>query len=157
DNTAITGTFLNSDDTGLTTNIFLTDPRLFGVRVTKHFGEGSWDDGGGLDFINDLFVDKDGGKPRVWLTVGGNFSNVIAAGNEAYTPDYIRPGGAPLVTGFFIQQSLGPAPAGTQTMSQLMEAAGFGSPSSYQRTPSSGFDWQSQVEFQPADSDWVLK
>ena len=28
DTTAITGTFLNSDDSGLTTNVFLTDPRL---------------------------------------------------------------------------------------------------------------------------------
>ena len=37
DTTAITGTFLNSDDSGLTTNIFLTDPRLFGVRVTKNW------------------------------------------------------------------------------------------------------------------------
>jgi iron complex outermembrane receptor protein len=37
DVTAITGDFLNSDDTGLTTNVFLTDPRLFGVRVTKNF------------------------------------------------------------------------------------------------------------------------
>jgi iron complex outermembrane recepter protein len=35
--TAISGTFLNSDDTGLTTNVFLTDPRLFGVRVTKNW------------------------------------------------------------------------------------------------------------------------
>jgi iron complex outermembrane receptor protein len=35
--TAITGTFLNSDDTDLTTNIFLTDPRLIGVRVTKNW------------------------------------------------------------------------------------------------------------------------
>jgi outer membrane receptor protein involved in Fe transport len=35
--TAITGTFLNSDDSGLTTNVFLTDPRLFGVRVTKNW------------------------------------------------------------------------------------------------------------------------
>ena len=35
--TAITGDFLNSDDTGLTTNVFLTDPRLYGVRVTKNF------------------------------------------------------------------------------------------------------------------------
>ena len=34
--TAITGDFLNSDDSGLTTNVFLTDPRLFGVRVTKN-------------------------------------------------------------------------------------------------------------------------
>jgi len=37
DTTAITGTFLNSDDSGLTTNVFLTDPRLFGVRVTKNW------------------------------------------------------------------------------------------------------------------------
>ena len=37
DTTAITGAFLNSDDTGLTTNVFLTDPRLYGVRVTKNF------------------------------------------------------------------------------------------------------------------------
>ncbi len=35
--TAITGAFLNSDDSGLTTNIFLTDPRLIGVRVTKNW------------------------------------------------------------------------------------------------------------------------
>ncbi len=35
--TAITGAFLYSDDVGLTTNVFLTDPRLFGVRVTKNF------------------------------------------------------------------------------------------------------------------------
>ncbi|HEV2560936.1 MAG TPA: TonB-dependent receptor [Rhizomicrobium sp.] len=37
DKTAITGDFLNTDDSGLTTNVFLTDPRLFGVRVTKNF------------------------------------------------------------------------------------------------------------------------
>ncbi|HEV2562571.1 MAG TPA: TonB-dependent receptor [Rhizomicrobium sp.] len=37
DATAITGAFLNSDDTGLTTNVFLTDPRLYGVRVTKNW------------------------------------------------------------------------------------------------------------------------
>ncbi|HEV2561661.1 MAG TPA: TonB-dependent receptor plug domain-containing protein [Rhizomicrobium sp.] len=35
--TAITGDFLNSDDSGLTTNVFLTDPRLYGVRITKNF------------------------------------------------------------------------------------------------------------------------
>ena len=37
DTTAITGAFLNSDDTGLTTNVFTTDPRLYGVRVTKNW------------------------------------------------------------------------------------------------------------------------
>ena len=37
DTTAITGDFLNSDDTALTTNIFTTDPRLFGLRITKNW------------------------------------------------------------------------------------------------------------------------
>jgi len=37
DKTAITGAFLNSDDTALTTNIFVTDPRLFGFRITKNW------------------------------------------------------------------------------------------------------------------------
>ncbi|HEX5775880.1 MAG TPA: TonB-dependent receptor, partial [Caulobacteraceae bacterium] len=41
DETAITGAFLNSDDTGLTTNVFLTEPRLYGVRVTKNWSGGS--------------------------------------------------------------------------------------------------------------------
>ncbi|HEX6865595.1 MAG TPA: TonB-dependent receptor [Caulobacteraceae bacterium] len=35
DSSAITGAFLNSDDTGLTTNVFLVEPRLYGLRVTK--------------------------------------------------------------------------------------------------------------------------
>jgi len=35
--TAITGDFLNSDDSNLTTNVFLTDPRLIGLRVTKNW------------------------------------------------------------------------------------------------------------------------
>jgi len=35
--TAITGAFLNSDDSGLTTNVFLTDPKLMGIRVTKNW------------------------------------------------------------------------------------------------------------------------
>ncbi len=37
DTTAISGAFLNSDDTGLTTNVFLTDPKLIGIRVTKNW------------------------------------------------------------------------------------------------------------------------
>ena len=37
DTTAIPGAFLNSDDTALTTNVFVTDPRLFGVRITKNW------------------------------------------------------------------------------------------------------------------------
>ncbi|MGE5566507.1 MAG: TonB-dependent receptor domain-containing protein [Parcubacteria group bacterium] len=43
DHDAITGAFLNSDDTGLTTNVFLNEPRLYGLRVTKEWaGEGWW-------------------------------------------------------------------------------------------------------------------
>jgi outer membrane receptor protein involved in Fe transport len=42
DRDSITGSFLNSDDTGLTTNVFLTEPRLYGLRVTKDFHGGPW-------------------------------------------------------------------------------------------------------------------
>jgi outer membrane receptor protein involved in Fe transport len=39
---SITGAFLNSDDTGLTTNVFLTEPRLYGIRVTKNWTDSPW-------------------------------------------------------------------------------------------------------------------
>ena len=42
DRDSITGAFLLSDDTGLTTNVFLTEPRLYGVRVTKDWRGGAW-------------------------------------------------------------------------------------------------------------------
>jgi len=43
DKANITGAFLNSDDTGLTTNVFLNEPRLYGLRVTKEWtGQGWW-------------------------------------------------------------------------------------------------------------------
>lgn len=37
DETPITGAFLNSDDTGLSTNVFTLDPRLVGVSIRKRF------------------------------------------------------------------------------------------------------------------------
>ncbi len=37
DESPITGTFLNSDDSGLTTNVFTLDPRLVGLSITKRF------------------------------------------------------------------------------------------------------------------------
>ena len=73
DVTAITGDFLNSDDSGLTTNVFLTDPRLYGVRVTKHLddADGFWGkEWSGADIISDLFSDTDGGKPPLWIELG---------------------------------------------------------------------------------------
>ncbi|HEX6861012.1 MAG TPA: TonB-dependent receptor, partial [Caulobacteraceae bacterium] len=42
DRDSITGAFLNSDDSGLTTNVFLTEPRLYGLRVTKEWNGGPW-------------------------------------------------------------------------------------------------------------------
>jgi outer membrane receptor protein involved in Fe transport len=42
DRDSITGAFLFSDDVGLTTNVFLTEPRLYGLRVTKDFTGGPW-------------------------------------------------------------------------------------------------------------------
>jgi len=47
----ITGAFLNSDDTGLTTNIFLVEPRLYGLRVTKDFNGGPWWTGANPDHV----------------------------------------------------------------------------------------------------------
>jgi len=37
DKTPITDSFLNSDDTGLTTNVFVLDPRLIGLSIRKGF------------------------------------------------------------------------------------------------------------------------
>ncbi len=37
DETPITGAFLNSDDSGLTTNVFTLDPRLIGLSIRKDF------------------------------------------------------------------------------------------------------------------------
>lgn len=37
DETPITGAFLNSDDTGLSTNVFTLDPRLIGLSIRKRF------------------------------------------------------------------------------------------------------------------------
>ena len=33
----ITDAFLNSDDTGLTTNVFTLDPRIIGFSIAKKF------------------------------------------------------------------------------------------------------------------------
>jgi hypothetical protein len=68
DETAITGAFLNSDDTGLTTNVFLTEPRLYGLRVTKDwtgsvFGW-SGHEGNSANRMHPLWVEIGGGVGR---------------------------------------------------------------------------------------------
>ncbi len=149
DTTAITGDFLYTDDVGLTTNIFETDPRLYGVRITKQFNGGS-DDASGFD----LFSSADGKRPQIWLTLGGNYNAMLAADNEVYNPDYIRPGGAAFNSS---SGHSGHASAGTETMTQLMADSGFPAPSTYEKSPNAGFDWEGKLAFQPEGSDWVLK
>ena len=65
----ITGAFLNSDDTGLTTNVFLNEPRLYGLRVTK-----SW--AGGAGWI----APHTPGRPYMFTVEGG------AQGQRVDTP-----------------------------------------------------------------------
>ncbi len=80
DTTAITGAFLLSDDTALTTNIFTTDPRLYGVRVTKNFEAGD----GGFD----LFSTKDGKPPLLWITLDGQYA-MQKDDLEIYNPAFL--------------------------------------------------------------------
>ena len=133
DTTAITGDFLNSDDSGLTTNIFLTDPRLYGVRVTKHFDAGDLPGG-----TFDLFSTQDGKRPTLWLTVGGNYNAVLNTKNDPYNP-----------------LALSNFPNGGNPTPPW--AAGLPTPDQLQKTPKSGFDWEGSLSYQPEDSDWVLK
>ena len=84
DETAITGTFLNSDDTGLTTNVFLTEPRLYGLRVTKDWTGGSF------------FGMGDGrphtpGTPYLFQVEVGGMMSRFDRSVEPYTPDWITP------------------------------------------------------------------
>jgi iron complex outermembrane receptor protein len=79
DETAITGTFLNSDDTGLTTNVFLTEPRLYGIRVTKDFTGGGW--------LGDFGGRRDGSYPFT-VEIGGG-TNQFSAQDEDYAPAWL--------------------------------------------------------------------
>jgi len=67
DRTNITGAFLNSDDTGLTTNVFLNEPRLYGLRVTKEWTGQSWWTGANPNHTgpNPLTVEV-GGEVQHW-------------------------------------------------------------------------------------------
>jgi hypothetical protein len=88
DEDAITGAFLNSDDTGLTTNVFLVEPRLFGIRVTKHWdgenpGSRLFGAAGGL-------LDREPGQPSPWsLELGGYLLRPSEARVETFTPSFI--------------------------------------------------------------------
>jgi iron complex outermembrane receptor protein len=128
--TAITGTFLNTDDTDLTTNVFLTDPRLFGVRVTKHLDEsdGFWgSEYSGSNFFTDLFSDTDGGKPPLWIELGGQFDLLDDSRQELAPP-------------FFA----------------AISKEGYASPLKLEQPPFDGLDEEAKVSFTPDGSDWVF-
>jgi iron complex outermembrane receptor protein len=130
DTTAITGTFLNSDDTGLTTNVFLTDPRLFGVRITKHLDEndGFWgSEYSGNDFFTDLFSDADNGKPPLWIELGGGLSNLSDA-SQTFDPSFVS----------------------------TYAPNGLKSPLSLEDAPHYGLDEEAKVSFEPDGSDWIF-
>jgi len=127
--TALTGDFLNSDDSGLTTNVFLTDPRLYGVRITKHLDQddGFWGrDYSGYDLVTDLFADADKGKPPLWIELGGNFDQ-FADSHQPYAPPFLA-----------------------------VLPASYGSQITPQKSPSTGLDWEGKISFEPDDSDWTL-
>ncbi len=129
DVTAITGTFLNSDDSGLTTNVFLTDPRLFGIRVTKRLDEndGFWgSEWSGADLITNLFSDTDKGMPKLWIELGGGFDQIDDS-QQTFTPPFFSAITAPL-----------------------------NSPVGFEHPPNGGFDYDAKLTFEPEGSDWVL-
>jgi iron complex outermembrane receptor protein len=129
DVTAITGTFLNSDDTGLTTNVFLTDPRLFGVRVTKHLDEadGFWgSEYNGKDFFTGLFSDTDNGRPPLWIQIGGNFDQ-LSDSQQLFDPPFVK--SIPAV---------------------------LSSPLAVQKPSAIGLDWEGKLSFEPDGSDWIF-
>jgi iron complex outermembrane receptor protein len=76
DKDSITGAFLNSDDSGLTTNIFLNEPRLYGLRVTKEWTGAAWS-----------FGARHSG-PRPFTVEIGAGSVRLDAPEELYTPQW---------------------------------------------------------------------
>jgi iron complex outermembrane receptor protein len=132
--TAITGDFLNSDDSGLTTNVFLTDPRLYGVRVTKQLDEsdGFWgSDYNGASFFTNLFSDTDGRKPPLWIELGGQLEHITGQG-AAYVPGFL---------------------SAYSSSSILHEGT---TPTEAQRPPLFSAGEEAKVSFEPDGSDWVI-
>jgi iron complex outermembrane receptor protein len=130
--TAITGDFLNSDDSGLTTNVFLTDPRLIGVRVTKHLDEddGFWGKSwNGSDLFTGLFSDTDNGKPPLWIEIGSQFEYAVGESNP-FTPPFVT--------------------TTNWTGNDLI------SPVRQQETIPYSFGGDGSLSYQPSDSDWIV-
>jgi len=132
DTTALTGDFLNSDDSGLTTNVFLTDPRLYGIRITKRLDEdnGFWgSEWSGADWIKDIFEDADNGKPLVWIEMGGGLDGLDTP-EAHFAPSFL---------------SVTPRPAPEKISPLVVE-----------RQARYSFSEDVKVSFQPEDSDWIM-
>ncbi|HEX6858818.1 MAG TPA: TonB-dependent receptor, partial [Caulobacteraceae bacterium] len=78
DRDSITGAFLNSDDSGLTTNVFLTEPRLYGIRVTKEWTGGS---------VLGAFGSRNEGAYPFTIELGGMVQRHDAP-NEVFRPSF---------------------------------------------------------------------
>jgi iron complex outermembrane receptor protein len=76
----ITGAFLNSDDTGLTTNVFLNEPRLYGLRVTKAWSGDPW---------WNVAPGAPGRRQPLTVELGGMATRVDAP-NEVFAPDWVN-------------------------------------------------------------------
>jgi iron complex outermembrane receptor protein len=85
DRDSITGAFLNSDDTGLTTNVFLTEPRLFGIRVSKEWGGGgpSW-----LGGFGEWRQREPGERWPLEVELSGGLAR-MDADNTVFAPDFL--------------------------------------------------------------------
>jgi len=92
DRDSITGAFLNSDDTGLTTNVFLNEPRLYGLRLTKEFEGGPWWNGAGNNTTGPwpLTVELGGQVQRLDAPYASAGPNAIDAFSDATTPANIE-------------------------------------------------------------------
>jgi iron complex outermembrane receptor protein len=84
DRDSITGAFLLSDDTALVTNVFLTEPRLYGLRVTKEWN------GGGLGWLGEG-RERAPGKPYPFQVEIGAGVSRFDGGVEHYAPDWVTP------------------------------------------------------------------
>jgi iron complex outermembrane receptor protein len=158
DVTVITGDFLNSDDTGLTTNVFLTDPRLFGVRVTKQLddGDGFWgSDYSGADFFTSLFSDTDNGKPPLWVELGGQLEHITGQGASfvpAFFANFLNPESSTTSCntrwfGIFSCRVSVPGPSILRQPTTPIEA---------QQPPLFSAGEEAKVSFEPEGTDWVF-
>ena len=85
DRDSITGAFLFPDDVGLTTNVFLTEPRLYGVRITKDCNGGPWWTGANPD--------HPAGEPYpLTVELGGDLMRNDAPHDPIVTPSIVPEG-----------------------------------------------------------------